>query len=94
LSRALFVISYDISDDRRRRLLSKKLEGVARRVQESLFETYASVGGIRGVIADCVHFVRVDENDSLRVYKIPGDPKGCFFSLGGPAFDWEADIII
>jgi CRISPR-associated protein Cas2 len=94
VSRALFILSYDISDDRRRRLLSRKLESVARRVQESLFETYASAGDVHQVISDCERFVRVNENDSLRVYKISWDTKGCFFNLGGPVFDWETDIVI
>lgn len=34
----LFVICYDIADDRRRRKMDKVLRGYGRRVQESVFE--------------------------------------------------------
>jgi CRISPR-associated endonuclease Cas2 len=90
----MFVISYDVGDDRRRRLLSRKLEGAARRVQKSVFETCATIGGARRIMAGCEAFIHVKEGDSLRFYKLSGDSVGCFANIGGPAFDWEADIIL
>jgi CRISPR-associated endonuclease Cas2 len=91
---SVFVISYDISDNRRRRLLSKKLEGSCRRVQKSVFETYATDGVINKIIANCAGFVYAEKGDSLRVYRLPGDYMGCFARMGGVVFDWKADIIL
>lgn len=90
----IFVISYDISDNRRRRLLSRKLEGAARRVQKSVFETYATTKDIQGIIANCASFIRVEDGDSLRVYRLSANTAGFFVNIGGPVFDWEADIIL
>jgi CRISPR-associated endonuclease Cas2 len=90
----LFLISYDISDNRRRRSLSRKLEDTCRRVQKSVFETYAADGVINKIIASCACFVHIEDGDSLRVYKLPGNSMSCFASIGGPSFDWKADIIL
>jgi CRISPR-associated protein Cas2 len=94
LKGGIFIISYDVSDNRRRRLLSRKLEGAARRVQKSVFETYATTNDIQRIIARCVNFINVRDGDSLRVYKVSAESAGFFANIGGPAFDWDADIIL
>jgi len=94
LNRALYIISYDVGDNRRRRLLSRVLEGSARRVQKSVFETCASAGDMLGIISACERFIQIHENDSLRIYKVTEDSNGCLVNIGGPVFDWRADIIL
>jgi CRISPR-associated protein Cas2 len=89
---SIFVISYDVSDNKRRRLLARALEGAGRRVQESVFETFAAEGDIRKIISKCGQFIHTSENDSLRVYRVRGE--GAFINIGGPVFEWESDIIL
>ena len=48
----LHVLAYDITDDRRRRQIVKRMEGIGRRVQESVFETFMTSGQIRRVVLE------------------------------------------
>ena len=64
-----FVISYDVTDNRRRRHVSKTLQGYGSRVQKSVFEVAAEVD----VVADCLdHLTRLVEHDedSIAVYRL------------------------
>jgi CRISPR-associated protein Cas2 len=94
MNRMRYVIAYDVSDNKRRRLLARKLESVGYRVQESVFETYMSPGEIDRIIADCSPHILIEDNDSLRVYRICENCSGYFKKIGGPEVDWSRDIII
>lgn len=67
-SERLWVISYDISDNKRRRRVARKLEEVMTRVQFSVFEGRLSVRRTERLLEE----LRSDlaKDDSLRVYSI------------------------
>lgn len=71
--RRVFVISYDVSDDRRRDRLRAFLETMGRRVQYSVFELIASDDLIRSVLEGATEPERFDlGTDSLRCYPLCG----------------------
>lgn len=78
----LRVISYDISDDRRRRRICSVLEDGAVRMQESLFEarlTDRQTNGLWTKLNACL-----GPGDSLRIYTIPDSALSRSHSTGGP----------
>lgn len=65
----LWVITYDIADDRRRRELSKLLGQRLERVQESVFEGWLNFMEIREVIEQVTVIIEPAE-DRLRAYPL------------------------
>jgi CRISPR-associated protein Cas2 len=64
----LFVISYDVTDDRRRRRLARVLEKQAVRVQQSVFEIRAPWAKAIALAGRARRHLAAD--DSLRMYAI------------------------
>lgn len=64
-----YAISYDISDDKRRNMVSKILEGYGSRVQFSLFECNLTSDQIQELIQKLTPYIKLDE-DSLRCYSL------------------------
>ena len=93
MSRILYVLSYDISDNKRRRRLSKALEGIGCRVQESVFETYMNLAEIRQAIANTTVNIVPSEGDSLRIYRICATCAQHFRKIGGEKIEWDRDIL-
>lgn len=93
MSRIQHLISYDISDNKRRRRLSKGLEGIGCRVQESVFETYMSLAEIMRIVEGLRHNIVPLEGDSLRVYRVCASCSQFFIKIGGKKIDWESDIL-
>lgn len=67
------VVSYDISDDKRRRMVAKVLEGYGYRVQYSVFECDLSVEQLKKLRRALKPFVKGKELDSVRFYPLPKD---------------------
>lgn len=67
------VISYDISDDKRRRQVSKIMEGHGYRVQYSVFECDLTVKQLRQLQKRLRPLVKTKEMDSVRFYPLPVD---------------------
>lgn len=65
----LVIISYDIVDDKRRTILSKKLLDFAKRVQYSVFEGDLSNEQIKTMQNKILPHINKKE-DSLRIYKL------------------------
>lgn len=65
----LWVITYDIADNRRRRDLSKLLAQRMERVQESVFEGWLNFVEIREVMVQAAQVIEASE-DSLRAYPL------------------------
>lgn len=93
MARMLHVLSYDISDARRRRRLSRNLEGIGRRVQESVFETYMTPGQIRKVMSENLVHICPLEGESLRIYRICAHCAEYFRHVGGVRIEWGEDIV-
>ncbi len=87
------ILSYDITNDKRRRKLVKIMEGSARRVQFSVFETCLTGGQLEKVIERSMPYVKPDAGDSLRVYRVCGSCWKHCAHIGGISIDWEADLI-
>jgi CRISPR-associated protein Cas2 len=68
----LVLIVYDIPDDKRRLKLSNFLEGHGRRVQESVFECFASLDKMEKLYQQIQKRTKPTE-DNVRLYWIPSD---------------------
>ncbi len=79
--RALYVLSYDIADDDRRRLAAKRLERRAVRVQESVFEARLTPRELDETIAELTDDLDL-RVDSLRAYAVCGECAGRLRALG------------
>ena len=64
----MMVFSYDVSDDRRRRRVAKRLEDAMTRVQKSVFEARMSRLAADALARDVA--AMIGPGDSLRVYAV------------------------
>jgi CRISPR-associated protein Cas2 len=94
MARMRHVLSYDITNDKRRRKLVKLMEQVALRVQYSVFETSLSVKEVRLLVQESLEFVCPSEGDSLRIYRICKTCAEHFHQIGGREIDWEKDFVL
>lgn len=69
----LYVFSYDVSEDRRRRRIAKRLEETATRVQLSVFETTLTRTQAEALGQRLA--AMLGDGDSLRVYAIGHDSR-------------------
>jgi CRISPR-associated protein Cas2 len=67
--RDFYVLTYDITDDKRRRKVAKLCEAVAERVQYSVFEAYLTPAELEKLIKKTGRWMKKEE-DSLRVYTL------------------------
>lgn len=67
----LYVVAYDIPDDKRRRKVSHLLQGYGRRVQYSVFELVVSSGKFDELRLRLKKLVRLSE-DNIRFYPVSG----------------------
>lgn len=67
------VISYDISNDKRRRKVATIMEGYGYRVQFSVFECDLTAQQLKAVQKKLRPCVKKGEGDSIRFYPLPAD---------------------
>ena len=79
----LYVVIYDISDDKRRKRVFNLLEGYGQRVQFSAFECVLSDRKFGELRARLAKVVKMDE-DSVRFYPISGHTLGQVVVWGEP----------
>lgn len=77
----LFVVSYDIVDDKRRRQLSDYLESYGIRVQYSVFETELNQSQLNQLIKGVKKRIKADE-DTVRIYPIAKDLREMIITIG------------
>jgi CRISPR-associated protein Cas2 len=65
----LLIISYDITDNKKRTRLAKKLKDFGPRVQKSVFEADVNKTELEKLFA-ILHQVELDDDDSIRLYRI------------------------
>ena len=94
MSRMLHVLSYDISDNKRRRAIAKYMEGIGRRVQESVFETYMTSKQMQRTISAVQPKLMSLEGDSLRVYRVCSACSEASRFVGGIRIEWDKDIFL
>jgi CRISPR-associated protein Cas2 len=76
------VVSYDISDDKRRRQVAKIMEGYGYRVQYSVFECDLNQKRLAILKRKLKPLVKGQEMDSIRFYPLLGDAAGQVQVLG------------
>ena len=64
-----FVISYDISDDKRRRKVASTMEDYGRRVQYSVFECRLTRNRFQALYKKLVSLC-IEPEDSIRIYSL------------------------
>jgi CRISPR-associated protein Cas2 len=67
------VISYDISNDKRRRKVATLMEGYGYRVQYSVFECDLTGQQMKVLQKALRPYVKTQEGDSIRFYPLPAD---------------------
>ena len=72
----------------------KIMEGTARRVQRSVFETCLARGELRKVVDRSKILIKPEEGDSLRVYKTCESCSKENVAIGGAMLDWDADLFL
>ena len=67
------IVSYDISDDKRRRKVATLMEGYGYRVQYSVFECSLTKRQMKKLKQELHPYVKAQEMDSIRFYPLPAD---------------------
>lgn len=86
----LILIIYDISDNKRRLILAKKLEQYGFRVQRSAFEAMLTKRIYKSMIQDIQHVIKSE--DDIRIYRLQGS--GEVTCLGSAMKRTEEEVII
>jgi len=78
----LYVVAYDIADDKRRKKLSDLLEGYGYRVQYSVYEIELSASKLERLLFEIERRELFDSDiDSIRIYHIHKTSVGNSFEL-------------
>lgn len=91
-SRKLFIVCYDISSDRVRAGVARRLESLGARVQGSVFEVWMTNGRARRLVTDLG--AMIDGSDSLRVYPLTRSGIGATLVTGRGAAPETADFYL
>lgn len=77
----MYVVSYDVVDDKRRRHLAKYLESYGVRVQYSVFETELNEQQLNAMIKGIKKKIKLTE-DTVRIYPIQKDSRERIVTVG------------
>lgn len=69
MERSFYILAYDIADDKRRQKIAKLCEGMAERVQHSVFEGYFTPAELEKMLKKAQRLMKAEE-DSLRIYPL------------------------
>ncbi len=89
----LYIISYDIPDDRRRARTAKLLESYGVRVQKSVFEVDLDERGYRDLRKRLNRLIKADE-DNVRFYKLCANCRTEVETIGGLGVMQEPGVLI
>lgn len=89
----LFVVSYDIPDDRRRTKLAHALKDFGQRVHYSVFECHLDEAGLAALRRRALKLI-AEEEDSVRIYRLCGECDGKREVLGQGALTEDPDVFI
>jgi CRISPR-associated protein Cas2 len=87
-----YVISYDLTDDKRRRKVALFLESLGYRVQYSVFECAMTDAGLRRALSSLRP--QITGNDSLRAYRLC---ENCILGarvLGSARDPWSQTLVL
>lgn len=85
----IYVVVYDISDDRLRLSVSRVLEGYGERVQESVFQCRLTPPRLERLTKRLVGLLGSPDRGDIRVYRVCADCLADSFGLGEVATTLE-----
>ena len=88
-----YLVSYDITDDRRRTKLSKKLKDFGTRVQYSVFECILNATEFERMHQEMETIIDQEE-DSIRIYQICAACEKIIAIIGKGCVTEDADIYV
>lgn len=91
----MYLVVYDIEDDRVRSRIATILEGYGRRVQESVFECRLELSELEELTVRLKRELQRPENGEIRIYRICRNCVDSSFGIGDiKTFDTDACYII
>lgn len=81
----VWMVAYDISDDKHRRAVEKILSGFGKRVQNSIFECQFKFDDLKGIQSKMDELI-VEESDSIRYYPV------CTHCQEGTLFEGKGEL--
>ena len=91
----LYLISYDIGEQKRRTKVAKLLEGFGQRVLESVFECDLEPQAYGELLRRLGRRVQPEEGDRLRIYRLCGGCAAQVAIIGaGPPVEHSLDVYI
>lgn len=67
--RTFYLLTYDIADPKRLTKIARRMEAVAERVQDSVFEAYLAPPELHKLLVQTTRVMK-EEEDSLRIYAL------------------------
>ena len=92
-TKMLYVVSYDIPDDKRRQQIANALLDFGDRVQYSVFEAILS-GELGEKMVASLTAIVCDEEDSVRIYRLCGECKKAIKILGRGEISEDKEVYI
>lgn len=89
----MYVIAYDVPDDKRRGKIARLLEGYGVRVQKSVFEADLDDRGYRDLRRRLTRWI-VEQEDSVRFYPLCVQCRGQVETIGRLGVMVEPDVLI
>lgn len=95
----MYLISYDISENKRRNKIFKELKNYGRHVQFSVFECEIDKKRYRQLYASLLHLMDGCEEGNIRIYQICANCRKTIYTIGNPtertgAADEQDTIVI
>jgi len=90
----IWVVGYDIADDRRRQAVSALLSGYGARVQFSLFECDLPTAELAREVQTQLRTLIDEHDDQVRMYPLPTPAADRFVVLGRRRLEERADFWI
>lgn len=78
----MYVVSYDITSDRRRNKIAKTLEGYGTRIQYSVFECRLTEKKYKEMYRKLMQLMTDEEDGSIRIYSVCGNCEGKIRTIG------------
>ena len=78
----MYVVSYDITSNRRRNKIAKTLEGYGTRIQYSVFECRLTEKKYKEMYRKLMQLMTDEEDGSIRIYSVCGNCEGKIRTIG------------
>ena len=90
----IYVVVYDIEDDKVRNRIAKALENFGQRVQESVFECWLDDKELAEMTEKLAKELGEPENGNIRMYRVCGNCMTESFGMGAMVKSYNASLCI